>query len=576
VSVCVERMKLLTSYHCVQVFLVGFLFVVLPVKAQQAESVSDIEAPAELFYNGLQTITCSQDGGGKYVLRDLKRGIYTYDASYHTVMRNGFSESFDASAKDLSAELLRAYKQCSGDFGSDTPNWEGHTLLNSLDSISVYRPVTSSSSPYYTASLVRNVSPYTDYVATTDTIDAYHREVKNSPVVLHFSEPFYTSPEQDLILLVNIITTAGKSKTVARVALYDSSVTEEYSYQNAGFGILFRSMRDFQPALDAHWGIERAYDYYNDRYGVKSFDGKGTPIHLFVNPSPLCYAEMDAYNAGAYVMPGKEGFMFFGMGGVNPNRYDRSSKPLVFMDVLAHEYTHLVVNRLGNTGETGALNESYADIMSKNILFFATGKTDWQTGAEGDYERKAVRSFSNPVAFNAPMCYGDACWADTNFTANDNGGVHTNCSVQNHWFYLLCTGGEGTNTLGKYYKVQSIDRRDAEDIVFHAFYDYSEDGMTYQDARENAIKAATELFGAESQQVISVQDAWAAVGVGDVSTGIAELSVSVAPGKNEKDIHTTIPETTDGSVVFSLQGVRVDGHSLPHGVYIINGKKQIK
>ena len=47
-------------------------------------------------------------------------------------------------------------------------------------------------------------------------------------------------------------------------------------------------------------------------------------------------------------------------------------KPLVGLDVIGHEFSHLVISKNGNgglnyQGESGALNESFADIFGTAI-----------------------------------------------------------------------------------------------------------------------------------------------------------------------------------------------------------------
>lgn len=47
-----------------------------------------------------------------------------------------------------------------------------------------------------------------------------------------------------------------------------------------------------------------------------------------------------------------------------------------------------------------------------------------------------------------PSVYKGQYWVNTNDKNNDNGGVHTNSGVQNHWFYLLCEDSDYTDPTG--------------------------------------------------------------------------------------------------------------------------------
>ncbi|WP_435546420.1 M4 family metallopeptidase, partial [Glaesserella parasuis] len=48
---------------------------------------------------------------------------------------------------------------------------------------------------------------------------------------------------------------------------------------------------------------------------------------------------------------------------------------------------------------------------------------------------------SNPLLYQQPAIYQGQYWAS--LTGADNGGVHTNSGVENHWYYLLAHGGTG-------------------------------------------------------------------------------------------------------------------------------------
>ena len=61
-------------------------------------------------------------------------------------------------------------------------------------------------------------------------------------------------------------------------------------------------------------------------------------------------------------------FMIYGKGD------GKSMNPVVSLDVMAHEFTHLVTNNNGNGGlvysnESGALNESFSDIMAMGAWY---------------------------------------------------------------------------------------------------------------------------------------------------------------------------------------------------------------
>lgn len=118
-------------------------------------------------------------------------------------------------------------------------------------------------------------------------------------------------------------------------------------------------------------------------------------------------------------------------------------------DVVAHELLHGVIaktSRLKYEGETGALNESYADIFG--IIISNTEKTaldqwNWELGEELSRSRLALRDFSNPGRLGQPSHYSN--FVHTN---DDHKGVHTNSGIHNKAAYNVMThrfgGGDYT------------------------------------------------------------------------------------------------------------------------------------
>ena len=99
--------------------------------------------------------------------------------------------------------------------------------------------------------------------------------------------------------------------------------------------------------------------------------------------------------------------------------------------------------------------------------------------------------------------------------------MHYSSGVGNHFFYLLAEGS-GQKTIGdKVHNsptcngstIAGIGRSDAEKIWFRALTVYMTSGTTYAQARTATLNAATDLFGASSNQRAVVAAAWSAVGV---------------------------------------------------------------
>jgi len=113
-------------------------------------------------------------------------------------------------------------------------------------------------------------------------------------------------------------------------------------------------------------------------------------------------------------------------------------------DVVGHEMTHGVISHSSDLfywGQSGAINESLADIMGEIIDHRHPGRGDsshsWVLGE--DLPIGAVRSMRDPVRFGQPDSMTSRRYARGDA---DNGGVHTNSGVGNRTFYLISQGGK--------------------------------------------------------------------------------------------------------------------------------------
>lgn len=251
-------------------------------------------------------------------------------------------------------------------------------------------------------------------------------------------------------------------------------------------------------ALDAHWGATMTYDYFLNKHLRNSFDGHGATIKNYVH--------FDKKYENAF-WDGSA--MSYGDGDLNFDAFTS-------LDVVAHELGHAVCEHTANLiyyGESGALNEGLSDIWGAMVEHFAASeKNTWLIGEEIVKYGDALRSMSNPKSSNQPDTYLGNNWYDG---LADYGGVHTNSGVLNYWYYLLAVGKSGTNDNGESYNVVGIGMDKAADIVYRTESAYLTGNSKYVNARKFSIQAATDLFGANSNEVIQTVRAWNAVGVYD-------------------------------------------------------------
>lgn len=119
-------------------------------------------------------------------------------------------------------------------------------------------------------------------------------------------------------------------------------------------------------------------------------------------------------------------------------------------DVLCHEFTHGVVAdetdlEENGFGYAGAINEAYADTAA----CFLDG--NWMIGEDitGVFngQNLPIRDIANPENVQCPSSYGGLHFMDVaklmegDEEKYDNGGVHTNCTIITHAFYLMNQAG---------------------------------------------------------------------------------------------------------------------------------------
>ena len=248
-------------------------------------------------------------------------------------------------------------------------------------------------------------------------------------------------------------------------------------------------------ALDAHWGAETTYDYYKLKHSRNSIDNKGFALKSYVHYSTNY---VNAYWDGTR--------MTYGDG-------SGTTTPLTAMDVCGHEITHGLTSFTANltySKEPGAMNEGFSDIFGTAIEFYSAPTTYAPNWTIGERMNLTIRNMANPKQFGDPDTYKGTNWQTS---SSDSYGVHTNSGVLNFWFYLLSVGKTGTNDKGIAYTVAGIGIDKAAKIAFRALTVYMTASSQYANARTTSIQAATDLYGATSNEVKQTTNAWCAVAV---------------------------------------------------------------
>ncbi len=275
-------------------------------------------------------------------------------------------------------------------------------------------------------------------------------------------------------------------------------------------------------AATSHWGTERSYSYFLNTHGRLGWNNANGGVNVYQNAlfcsNPPSCTLTNSNNASF-----SNGFMSIGNRG-NANTIDDWNS----LDIIAHEFTHGVTEssfaNLIYSKESGALNESFSDIFGATChasIFGLSGNT-WLVG----FDRKNpantsislyIRNMANPNDRSDPDTYLGTNWVSTTTPTDvggDNWGVHSNSGVQNYMYYLLTSGGSGTNDNGTPFSLIGIGITAAREIAYRALtVGYLFTNSDYAQARTAWVHAAVDLYGECSLQAIETGKAWAAVGL---------------------------------------------------------------
>ncbi len=250
---------------------------------------------------------------------------------------------------------------------------------------------------------------------------------------------------------------------------------------------------------EAYDGAGATYDLYHDVFERNSIDDRGLRMDATVHYG----AQYDNafWNGNQMVYGDGDGRLF--------NRFT------IAIDVIGHELTHGVVQYeagLIYQGESGALNESFADVFGSLVkqrsLNQNVEEADWLIGAgllAPGVNGAALRSLKAPgTAYDDPMLGKDpqpSHYKNRYKGTQDGGGVHINSGIPNHAFYLAAmeVGGFAWEKIGK--------------IWYITLRDVLRSRANFSRAANSTINIAGELYGQSSNEQTAVRKAWQAVGV---------------------------------------------------------------
>ena len=277
-----------------------------------------------------------------------------------------------------------------------------------------------------------------------------------------------------------------QSRGTASGEIYTYNANNEYSLTLTNSTLVSSGNKDSWDVIggSTHANLQKTVDYYLTTHGRNSWDGRGAPVRGIVH-----YGQ--SY-VNAYWTPYEERLVF---GDGDGSQYMAFGGAL---DVVAHEFSHAVVSATASLvyeNQSGALNESFADVMSVMV-----DREDWIQGEDimGPYaSQSAIRSLADPNLYGHPATmdeYRDISW--------DHGGVHINCGIPSHAAYL----------------VGSSQGREVTEKVWYRTLNQGHVGpyANFRDMAEGTLVACSELVEKGSltrNNCTGVANAWVEVGV---------------------------------------------------------------
>lgn len=248
---------------------------------------------------------------------------------------------------------------------------------------------------------------------------------------------------------------------------------------------------DYNGDPDAVQGNQHArntYAFFHNHFDWHSYDDDSSQLEVFIHAT----VDNASWTPGCDLIQFATGWVDF--------------------EVMVHEFTHGIIGSTSDlvySFQSGALNESFADIMSL-VADREAGDLNWTVGEDRTGFGGFVRDMENPgidrfSEYN-PDPNGDGMFAD-------NGGVHSNSGIANKTAFLMASGGTFN-----FIPVPAMGLGKMRELKF-ASLRLLPSTADFATARSFEIAIAQffvdhGMHGFVSDDVCSVRNAWAAVEIG--------------------------------------------------------------
>ncbi len=322
----------------------------------------------------------------------------------------------------------------------------------------------------------------------------------------------------------------GLTKNARLLTLWDR--TSQFDPQRGGLKWIWSDNISFDDsvAVTAHANLRTIFDYFFKVHGRNSIDGEGGDVVSAIRNAGWDF-DKDGKSDGADNAMWNGVFMQFGIGTKN--------RPMSnALDITAHEWTHGIINKTANLEykfQSGALNESFSDVFGAMI-----DTKDWTMGEDviSPGNPRKPRNLQDPNnGGKSPRDIGIG-WRPGHMDEfldltidQDNGGVHYNSSITNHAAYLIA---------------EAIGRPKTERLYYHILVNYLTPTSQFIDCRLFAEVAANDLYPGDDQVMRAVENAFAAVGIGEAAEEVADDDDSSSPAVERSSWVATVGAGANG------------------------------
>lgn len=374
-----------------------------------------------------------------------------------------------------------------------------------------------------------------------DDWDNQGRPEAGKPKLLVFNKGLIENKKSDLFNLVWMVELWNKEKGGHEYFFIDArdgglayhlsgtrSFTRNIYDGNSGANVLWRTegqgatgTADVDNAYDFFLG---AHNYFQNSFGRNGANGQGGLGDGYTNlyTDTDAYVRMDNVASKSFSCP-NAWYDFYSI---------KFCSGEMAADILGHEYGHGVAYHsvlynnwpwgFDYTGESGAIEEGYADIFGELIENSIKGSNDWIIGAES--ASGTSRNLIDPGSLNIGLGPSPGKMSDSGFYcgSEDYGGVHQNSTVLGHGAYLASAGGEYNGR-----SISGVGSGATGQIFYRALAFYLGISSAFEDAYNALNTSCADLYGMGSATCAEFQKALQAVELDRASP--CEETVAVVP-----------------------------------------------